>query len=57
MSRAKEDLTGKIFGYLTVISFAYKDGKYHMFWNCLCKCGKSRVVQGYNLTNKRGLIK
>ena len=36
----KEILTGKIFGYLTVISENNdQDDKQHSYWNCICKCG------------------
>lgn len=40
----KEILTGKTFGYLTVISEnnEQKDKK-HSYWNCVCKCGNSCV--------------
>lgn len=38
------NILGKKFGRLTVVSFSHKDkwGKRH--WNCVCDCGKSRVV-------------
>lgn len=40
-----KDLTGKKFNYLTVISYAYKKGKYH-YWNCVCDCGSEVCVNG-----------
>lgn len=45
------DLTGKVFGYLTVVSRAEntKDGKAR--WNCICKCGKKTIVPTYRLNN------
>lgn len=43
------DLTGKKYGYLTVISRDKntKDGR--ATWKCLCKCGKYTVVPTYRL--------
>lgn len=40
----KENLTGKVFGYLTVISENndQKDKK-HSYWNCECKCGNECI--------------
>ncbi len=53
--RTKEDLTGKIFGRLTVISVdpfkKSKDGS--TYWNCSCSCGNSRSVVSYSLTKNR----
>ncbi len=36
----KEDLTGKKFGKLTVISFVGKKHS-HSLWECICECGKN----------------
>lgn len=44
---AFKDLTGKRFGKLEVISFAYSDGA--CYWNCKCDCGKTTIVRGTNL--------
>tara|TARA_Y100000593_G_scaffold85269_1_gene162071 strand:+ start:2924 stop:3565 length:642 start_codon:yes stop_codon:yes gene_type:complete len=45
-----KDMTGKTFGYLTVIR---RDGSYRnttrAAWLCQCKCGKQRTVAGDNL--------
>ena len=45
MSRSdKENLTGKIFGYLTVISENHnQNDKKRSYWNCVCKCGNTCV--------------
>jgi hypothetical protein len=45
MSRSdKEILTGKIFGYLTVISENNdQNDKKHSYWNCMCKCGNTCI--------------
>lgn len=44
-----DDITGKIFGDLTVICLS-PDRKYNrVTWNCLCKCGKSVHVTRSNM--------
>ena len=43
-----EDLTGRVFGMLTVKRFAEKRG-IHYYWECVCSCGKETLVDGYNL--------
>ena len=47
------DLTGEIFGKLTVVSLNYRQsGKGNgRFWNCVCECGRRRVVVTSNLKN------
>lgn len=42
-----KDITGMIFGYLKVISYAYS--KKIAYWNCVCKCGKKVIVRGVSL--------
>jgi hypothetical protein len=46
-----DDLTGKKFGRLTVMSFAGTTPRRHALWTCLCKCGRIKVVRGNALTN------
>ena len=41
----RKDLTNKIFGRLTVLSYSHKD-KSHTFWNCLCECGNQKTIKG-----------
>lgn len=42
------NLTGKRFGKITVINYAYsKNG--HTFWNCECECGTKKVIMGTSL--------
>jgi hypothetical protein len=45
-----EDLTGRVFTRLTVISFSHEYvspcGKRKFYWNCKCQCGKEKGVQG-----------
>jgi hypothetical protein len=43
-----KDLTGQVFGRLTVISYHGKRKK-STCWLCRCLCGKSKVVQASNL--------
>ena len=49
-----QDLTGKVFGQLTVIERAEntKDGKAR--WLCRCTCGNECVVSAYDLKRKDG---
>ena len=51
MSRSdKENLTGKVFGYLTVISENNeKNDRKHSYWNCMCKCGNTCIKRADNL--------
>ena len=42
-----QNLTGKCFGRLTVVSYAGQ--KHNSLWNCRCDCGKKSVVYGNNL--------
>lgn len=48
----KRDLTGQIFGKLTVVNPSIKaDGRGHMcYWNCLCSCGNMAEVSAASLT-------
>jgi len=44
------DLTGKVFGKLSVISVSSKRGnKKQVYWNCACSCGKHCTVTGGHL--------
>lgn len=46
----KIDLSGKRFGYLTVVSVAEDDNKHHgQKWVCKCDCGNMVVVRGDGL--------
>lgn len=46
------DLSGKKFGRLKVINIAYKK-KYNYYWNCICDCGKQKIVMGSHLRSGR----
>lgn len=45
-----KDFTGKIFGRLTVISFAGLKNRRNAQWLCRCECGEEKIVSGANLT-------
>lgn len=48
------DLTGKVFGKLTVLSITEKrDKSGKIIWECLCSCGNKHFVSGYVLTSGR----
>lgn len=49
------DLAGKRFGRLTVVSRAANNHRGQTMWNCVCDCGIEKAVLGYNLT--KGLTK
>lgn len=41
-------LKGKRFGRLVVSSFAYTKNR-RAYWNCICDCGKQKIVSGHSL--------
>ena len=45
-----KDLTGQVFGWLTVKSFRHSSG--NSYWNCVCKCGKELIVSANYLRTK-----
>lgn len=47
------ELSGQVFGYLTVLSRVSATGQAR--WLCACKCGKKTIVPGYDL--RTGIIK
>lgn len=50
--RLKKDLTGQIFGSLTVLADdGTKTNNGHIKWKCRCKCGKIHYVAGGNLVS------
>lgn len=54
--RRRDDLTGQVFGRLTVLREAEpimrSDGKHIRTWLCRCDCGREVVIRQHNLTNK-----
>lgn len=45
------DLTGKKFGRWTVKAAAGSDARGDAMWQCVCGCGKDKIVRGFMLTN------
>jgi hypothetical protein len=45
------DLTGRIFGKLTVIKQENSDTKGNSRWLCKCSCSNEKIILGYNLIN------
>ena len=45
------DLTGQLFGRLTVLSIDHKG--HEVYWKCVCTCGKERVVAASRLLSGR----
>lgn len=44
-----KDLSGQIFGRLTVIKFAGRNKHKQLLWECKCICGKVSIKRGYSL--------
>jgi len=38
------DLTGQVFGRLTVLEYAGRDKRYNAKWLCRCTCGREKVI-------------
>lgn len=49
------DLTGQLFGRLTVLRMASRPEDSRVFWECKCSCGMRRVIRGYTLRSGRSL--
>lgn len=49
--KTMEDLTGKVFNRLKVISFAGKNKHRQLMWLCVCECGKEKIVRALCLRN------
>lgn len=43
------DLTGRVFGRLTVIEYAGSDSHWQARWRCRCECGAEKVILGASL--------
>jgi hypothetical protein len=46
-----KDITGKIFGRLTVIGQAGRTELYRVLWHCRCECGKEKIALSKTLLN------
>lgn len=49
-----EDLTGRVFGRLTVIGYSHTQ-RGTTFWKCQCTCGKVKIVRRSSLVQGRAL--
>ena len=47
----KQDLTGRRFGYLTVLGKSSRGDARHPYWACLCDCGNRKTVEESHLKN------
>lgn len=48
-----KDLTGKVFGRLTVVGISHKDAHGTYYWNCECACGNRKAVARTSLMSGR----
>lgn len=48
-----EDLTGRVYGRLTVLRFAGKKANGNPLWLCRCECGTERTIIGSSLRSGR----
>ena len=51
ITRPFKDLSGKVFGKLTVVNFAGRDKWNIPTWLCKCECGNEKTIAGSNLTS------
>lgn len=49
MSRSVIDMTGDVFGRLTVVRLASRDARGGATWECVCRCGATHIVSRSNL--------
>lgn len=50
MGRPTIDITGRRYGRLIALEFAYRLGNYK-YWKCQCDCGRIAYVEKGHLTN------
>jgi hypothetical protein len=48
-----KDLTGEVFGRLTVLRFSRMSRNNKSIWLCLCECGTEKEILGVSLTRKK----
>lgn len=51
--KVRKDETGKVYGRLTVLREADNLGGQGYNWLCICACGKTKIVPGYQLRRGR----
>lgn len=52
MAGRPEDLTGRVFGKLTVVSQGPRKSDNSVTWDCLCECGNTTNVRAASLKNR-----
>lgn len=53
MARLVRDITGMVFGKITVKKLHETDNKRATFWECKCECGKVLVARSADLTGHK----
>ena len=51
----KIDLTGQVFGRLTVLGEENPRTTKELKWLCRCECGKLKAIRGYDLRHNKTL--
>lgn len=46
---APKDITGEIFGKLTVVGFSHFISGSRSYWTCKCECGNTKIISLHNL--------
>lgn len=49
MANALDNLTGRVFGLLTVVERAPNDKFGTVYWRCVCRCGETKLVRANQL--------
>lgn len=52
MRGERDNLTGRIFGWLLVLARAARGKSYDTRWKCICQCGKERIIYGHRLKSQ-----
>jgi hypothetical protein len=55
MTKPMHDLSGRVFGNLTVLSRHGVTSDNRATWNCKCSCGVRKVIVGREMTNGRSI--
>lgn len=53
MSAMIKDISGLVFGKVTVLSYAGNNKHGAAVWNCSCSCGRTKEIVGFHLRNGR----
>lgn len=47
----RKDLTGQVFGRLTVLGYSHQDQYNRSHWVCLCECGNKKTISSNSLSS------